>query len=135
MAHFRATNKTSGEVIEYDAALPQSEHLGEGWRLEEVSEAFVAPDAPVDTRMYGGRRWLTKVEFVELLGFSNYVAILAAARTDPAIEAWVRLVELTAMNADQTSVFLDDPRMQPSLSAFESAGLIAAGTTERVMNG
>ena len=35
MPTFRATT-SSGAVTEYDAALPQSEHLGEGWQLEEL---------------------------------------------------------------------------------------------------
>ena len=39
MPSFRATHKQTGEVAEYSKPLPLPEHLTEGWRLEEVSDA------------------------------------------------------------------------------------------------
>lgn len=43
---FKATHKTTGDVIEYDTPLPLPEHLTADWRLEEVSVATIAPALP-----------------------------------------------------------------------------------------
>ena len=57
MPLFRATNLTTQEVTEYEAELPQEEHRGEGWWLEDVSEAPPPlPGEPVDPRGRDGAR-------------------------------------------------------------------------------
>ena len=137
MPNFRATHKQTGEVAEYSKPLPLPEHLTEGWRLEEVSEAYVAPpdpEAPDDTRMFGGRRELTKLEFVSLLG-SGFISILADAKNNVEAEAWVKIVDLATPNAEGHSINLDDPRIEAGLQAFEAQGVVAPGTTERVIHG
>lgn len=136
MTNFRATHKQTAEVVEYDAPMPLSEHLTDDWRLEEVAEAYVAPadpDAPVDTRMFAGRRRLTKLEFVALLG-NDFTSILAAAKSSVDVEAFVMLVTLATPDPDGTSINLDDPRMQ-ALHQLEIAGVIGAGRAQEILNG
>jgi len=124
MNHYRATHRQTGEVAEYDAALPQPEHLAEPWAVERIEAAYVAPpdpEHPPDTRKFGGRRRVSKLEFVQLLGDQAYGAILAMAKQSIAIEAWVKLLELATPESDGTSIDLDDPRTQGGVQAIGSA--------------
>lgn len=136
MPNFRATSKQTGEVVEYVQPAPQAAHLSDPWALEEVSEAYVAPpdpEAPVDTRMFAGRRRLTKLEFVALLG-NDFTSILAAAKTSVDVEAFVMLVTLATPDPDGTSIDLDDPRMQ-ALHQLEVAGALGSGRAQEILNG
>ena len=111
MPVFRATELTTGQSIEYAADSPEPLHLGEGWRLEELSAATVAPDAPPTIpTIFGGRRRLTKQEFFDLLGNNAVGFLLTAAKSSVEIEAWVKRLDLVTPDPDGTSVDLDDPR-------------------------
>jgi hypothetical protein len=134
--NFRATSRQTGGVVEYAQALPYQEHLSDSWTLEEVADAYVAaqdPEAPVDTRMFAGRRRLTKLEFVALLG-NDFTSILAAAKSSVDVEAFVMLVTLATPDPDGTSIDLDDPRMQ-ALHQLEIAGVLGAGRAQEILNG
>jgi hypothetical protein len=136
MPDFRATNKQTGQVIAYVEPVAQPAHLSDPWILEEVADAYVAPadpEAPVDTRMFGGRRRLTKLEFVALLG-SDFTSILAAAKSSVEVEVFVMLVTLATPNPDGTSIDLDDPRMQ-ALHQLEIAGVLGVGRAAEILNG
>lgn len=136
MPNFRATSKQTGEVVEYAQLAPQALHLSEAWTLEEVADAYVAPpnpEAPVDTRMFAGRRRLTKLEFVALLG-SDFTSILAAAKSSVEVEVFVMLVTLATPDPDGTSIDLDDPRMQ-ALHQLEIAGVLGVGRAAEILNG
>ena len=136
MPSFRATSKQTGEVVEYVQTLPYQEHMSDSWALEEVADAYVAPtdpEAPVDTRMFAGRRRLTKLEFVALLG-NDFTSILAAAKSSIEVEAFVMLVTLATPDPDGTSIDLDDPRMQ-ALHQLEIAGVLGAGRAQEILNG
>ena len=131
MPNFRATNRQTGEVVEYVQTLPDQEHLTDDRRLEEVSEAYVAP--PVDTRMFGGRRQLTKLEFVALLG-DDFTTILSAAKQSADVEAFVMMVTLATPDANGYAVDLDDPRMA-ALHQLEAVGVLGAGRAQEILNG
>ena len=136
MPNFRATHKQTGNVVEYAQLLPLPDHLTEDWRLEEVSEAYVAPpdpEAPVDTRMFGGRRQLTKLEFISLLG-ADLTAILAAAKQSIDVETFVMMVTLATPDANGYAIDLDDPRMA-ALHQLEQAGVLGAGGAQEILNG
>ena len=136
MPNFRATHKQTGEVVEYIQPFPQATHLTEDWRLEEVSEAYVAPpdpEVPVDTRMFGGRRQLTKLEFISLLG-ADFTAILSAAKQSVDVEAFVMMVTLATPDANGYAIDLDDPRMA-ALHQLEQAGVLGAGRAQEILNG
>src|SRR5574343_1748616 len=111
MTTFRATELVTGQTTEYVATTPDQQHLGAGWRLEEISVATVAPDAPqVVPTVYGGRRRLTKQEFFDLLGNNAVGFLLTAAKSSVEIEAWIKRLDLVTPDPDGTSVDLDDPR-------------------------
>ena len=136
MPNFKATHRYLDEVVEYDQPLPLPEHLTDDWRLEEVSEAYIAPpdpEAPVDTRMFGGRRQLTKLECVALLG-ADFTAILSAAKQSVDVEAFVMMVTLATPDANGYAIELDDPRMV-ALHQLEQAGVIGAGRAQEILNG
>lgn len=133
MTTFRATNLATCETTEYEAATPQQEHLEVGWRLESVSPCYVAPDAPQDTRLFGGRRKLTKLELIALLG-DDFIAIMAAAKQSVQVEAFVELVRMATPGADLYSIDLDDSRFQ-ALHQLEAMGVIGVGRAETVLNG
>lgn len=134
MKTFRVVRKSDGALVyQYQAETPiewSGMSFAECDHIEEPQE--VAPE--VDTRVFGGRRRLTKLEFVALLG-SAFTAILAAAKADVNAEAWVKMVELATPDPDTYSINLDDPRLAEGLNAFETMGVVEAGTTERVLNG
>jgi hypothetical protein len=144
MPTFKATSP-EGVITEYDATLPEPEHLQAGWRLERViiSEPPVytpeSPEPEPDSRMYGGRRLLTKLEFIELLGDAAYQGILIMAKASIQIEAWVKKMELTTPDADGYSINLDDPRTQGGITAIGTAlemqGVVGADWIGEVLNG
>lgn len=119
MSAFRATNSETAEVVEYDADQPQAEHRDPPWTLEQVFVATPTPDETPDTRMFGGRRKLTKLEFVALLGQQAYGAILMVAKTEVAVEMWVRMIDLATPDLESGySIDLDDPRTQYGVQAL-----------------
>ena len=137
---FRATSP-DGVVSEYEADSPQPEHLTAGWKLSEVISADTPPElqAPVDTRKYGGRRRLTKLEFIELLGDAAYQGVLSMAKVSVQVEAWVKKMELTTPDAEGYSVDLDDPRTSGGIiaisMALEAQGIVNANWSSGVLNG
>lgn len=140
MPHFRATDP-DGNVTEYEAATPIPAHFGAGWRLEELVTVVpvIDPDAPPKpVAMYGGRRRLSKLEFVELLGDAAYGAILVMQKQSVQVEAWVKKMELATPEADGTSIDLDDPRTQSGVMALgmmlEAQGVVSEGWAEGVLN-
>lgn len=137
MAHYRATNKTTAEVVEYDADLPQAEHLGDGWRLEAMSVAAPSPDAP--EAIATGLRRLTKLQFVERLGDAAFAAILQMAKQSVEVEVFVERFRLTTPDADGTSISLDDPRTVAGVTALGAAllqmGLVGDDWADGVLNG
>lgn len=135
MTHYKAYNPDTGVTDEYDADTPKPEQLLPPWNVAAVYASYSAPDAPPDTRMYLGRRTLTKLEFIALLGETNFEAILTAAKSSTQIESFVKQVDLSAFNADGTSLSLDDPRTVAGLNALEAGGVIAAGEAARILNG
>lgn len=137
---FRATS-SEGIVSEYEADSPQPEHLSAGWKLSEVISADTPPELqpPADTRKYGGRRLLTKLEFIELLGDAAYQGILSMAKMSIQIEAWVKKMELNTPDAEGYSVDLDDPRTSGGViaisMALEAQGVVDANWENEVLNG
>jgi len=131
MPLFRATD-AEGNVTDYDEPTPRPEHIGEGWRLQEVFVSQPSPDAPVepvDTRVYGGRRELTPLEFLRLLTQPERVAVRTAAKTNATIEDYLDLID----KAD--TVNLDNTDVSGGLMLLEQAGLLAAGRAEEILNG
>lgn len=92
------------------------------------------PD-PVDTRMFGGRRRLSKLEFLALLGEDEFKGVLGAATVSIDVAAWVKMIDLATPEPDGTSVNLDDARVAAGLTSLEAAQVLPQGTTARVLHG
>lgn len=100
MSQYRATHKVSGEVVEYDAELPQPEHLTADWRLEEISIAAVAPDVEEQPVVVDPALWRIDVgSFFDRFGEAK-VSILASENpivkamiTDASVRKYISLVE------------------------------------------
>lgn len=134
MPTYRVTRKLDGSLVyEYQAEAPV-EWSGMSFAECNHTEVVQATEPENDTRVFAGRRRLTKLEFATLLG-GAFPAILAAAKTNIMAETWVKMVELATPDPDGYSIDLDDPRLAEGLMSFESLGAIDAGTTERVLNG
>ena len=100
MSHFKATHKTSGEAIEYDAALPQPEHLTADWRLEEISFAVAAPDVEPEPTPVDPALWRIDVgSFFDRFGeaklaiLSSENAVVKAMIMDASVRKYIALVE------------------------------------------
>lgn len=97
-----------------------------------------AQDAPPAT-VFGGRRALTKLEFVGLLGTPAYVAVLGIARQSVEVEAWVKMIDMASVDSDGYSVNLDDPRTAAGVHAIETPlialGVVTSGWAEGVLRG
>lgn len=134
MRHFRATNRDTQEVVEYDADLPQAEHRNAPWRLEEV---FVGtspdPGPPEPPRVYQGRRQLTRLEFMRLFTSAERIAIrdFVAGTTAPAKAGR----DFMAMMELSNEVDLDDADTVNGVNFMEARGLIAAGRAEEILAG
>ena len=97
---FKATHKTTGEVIEYDTPLPLPEHLTADWRLEEVSVATIAPNAPEQPLVVDPARWRIDVgSFFDRFGdaklaiLSSENAVVKAMIMDASVRKYIALVE------------------------------------------
>lgn len=131
MPNFRATDP-DGVVTEYTATMPNPAHLGPGWRLEELIEVPPpddAPPPPVDTRVYGGRRILTKLEFLELFTRTERKDIRRIRNASEDLDDYLYLLEMAQ------EVNLDSANTQAGVAMLEQAGIIAAGRGAEILNG
>lgn len=134
MPAFRATNQTTAEVVEYTEAVPQQEHFGSEWLLEEVIVSEGSADAvPLVLPVYGGRRVLTRLEFLCLMTAQERIAIKQfALGTTPyalAVADYMMLLELAE------EVNLDNVDMQQGVPMLEQLTLLAPGRAEEILNG
>jgi len=141
MPTYRAVNTETGDVTEYSASAPDPVHLSPPWEcflVESATAPSTPPPTTTPTSVFGGRRRLTKLEFIQLLG-AAYTDILALAKTNIQVESWVKRLELATPDADGTSVDLDDPRTQAGVRWMEGvligAGKVSAGWADGVLNG
>lgn len=127
MNHFRATHNTSGEVIEYDAALPQPEHLGADWRLENISQASSTPAPEAGPVPVVAMIW-TKLEYLRRFTQGERIAIRGAAKVSPELEDYMELL------SEASEVRSDDPDIIGALTMLETVGLIGAGRAQEILN-
>ena len=92
----------------------------------EIVEAV--PDAPV-VAVYGGRRILTKLEFLRLFTQPERIAIKQASGASPQLDDYLYLLEF----ADDVN--LDSADTQTGVNTLELAGILAAGRAAEVLNG
>lgn len=97
---FRATHKTTGEVVEYESTLPQPEHLTADWRLEEISVAVAAPDVETEPTPVDPAQWRIDVgSFFDRFGDAKLAilasenAVVKAMITDASVRKYIALIE------------------------------------------
>ena len=97
---FKATHKTTGEVVEYDTPLPQPEHLTVDWRLEEISFAVAAPDVEPEPTPVDPALWRIDVgSFFDRFGeaklaiLSSENAVVKAMIMDASVRKYIALIE------------------------------------------
>lgn len=97
---FKATHKTTGDVVEYESMLPQPEHLTADWRLEEVSIAAVAPDEPDQQPVIDPALWRIDVgSFFDRFGDAKLAVLssentaVKAMITDASVRQYIGLYE------------------------------------------
>jgi hypothetical protein len=117
MPTFKATSP-SGEITEYDATLPDPEHLQAGWRLEQIIIATASPDAPEPVPT---GRTMTKLEYLRRFTQEERITIRTVAASNPVLADYMALLELAQ------EVDTNDPDTQAAVQMLEGAGLIAAG--------
>ena len=144
MLSFKATNKVTQEVVEYNAILPSPEHLTADWRLEELSEAdaIVLPDDPLIASQpkFGWRRLLTKLEFRSLfkkatiqlidwfeVHFESMPNLLEEQKNE------IRTAFVDYHQAEEVN--LDDPRWAPGLGLYVALGYMTQEELEEVLRG
>ena len=100
MSQYKATHKVSGDVVEYDADLPQPEHLTADWRLEEISFAVAAPDVEPEPTPVDPALWRIDVgSFFDRFGeaklaiLSSDNAVVKAMIMDASVRKYISLVE------------------------------------------
>jgi hypothetical protein len=131
MPKFRATNLTTDEVTEYEATLPDPEHLGAGWQLSEVITPVPSPDdPPVEPGpVYGGRRALTHLEFLRLFTMEERIAMRRASKLSEVLEDYLDLLKLAQ------EINLDDPDTIAGVQMMEAGELIGEGRAAEVLRG
>lgn len=95
------------------------------WHVEPTPE----PDPVVVPVL----RRLSKLEYMNRFTDTELGTIYSVAKTVVAIEIWLAKFNATAVEADGTSIDLDDPRTVGGLQAMEAAGLIADGRAAEIL--
>jgi hypothetical protein len=135
MAHYKATNTQTNEVVEYDADGARPEHLVDPWDVSRV----IVPDPPTDdvpppdTRVYGGRRTISKLDFLRLFTQGERVAIMVFSAGTGAPNVAVR--DYMYLLEQATEVNLDDAEISAGVGLLEAGGLLASGRAAEILNG
>lgn len=126
---YHVTRKSDGQqVYEYRNETPLDMDLFPFALFEHTAQ--IDPEmAPADTRLYGGRRVLTPVEFLRLFTPAERVAIRTAAKTNGVLEDYMALIDAAP------EIHLDDHDVLSGVHMLEQAGLIATGRATIVLNG
>ena len=139
MRHYRATNLTTQEVIEYDDDLPQPEHLSDAWRLEDVGEAVASPEAGEVPPVVDPAAWRIYVgAFFDRFGDAK-IPILASENTivqalikDASVRQYIGLVE---RKEELTQMLGLLQTLVPGIALDVTAILETAPTDEERWNG
>ena len=116
-------DKTTGEnVYQYSNDTPGE---WEGMDFDAYDHIAQPSTTPLPDPIYVSRR-MSKLEFIDRLGNPAYLAILAMAKVNIEVEAFVKRFEMTTPDPDGTSVDLSDPRTIVGVTLI-GAALVAQG--------
>lgn len=126
MFEYEVFSKATGEkVFSYPADEPIA---WDGLRFDEYDHVPSDVVAAPPTR-YGGRRLLTKLEFLRLFSPVERVSLRTAAKSSPELEDYMALMELAQ------DISLDDGDTITGVQMLEAAGLLASGRAAEILNG
>lgn len=136
MSTFRATNTVTGEVVEYEAAQPQTIHRSPPWRLEQVFLAPPSPDAPPPVPP---EYRITKFAFRARFSQAEKVGIEIAALDDPAAPMEQRAMA-AALRASQDDIAVAQfvnlglEATRNGVLALEAVGLLTPGRALEILD-
>ena len=123
--NYTVQNRASGVVVYADTADEAVD-----WQDYPFADFNHIPqaDVPVVAQM----RRVTKLEFVGRLG-DDYIQLLVAAKSNAAIEAFMKMIDWATPEADGTSLDLSDARIIVALAQLEQAGAIGTGRAAEIV--
>lgn len=128
MPTFSVVNKATNQEVYRYAADAAIEWAGMEFATHDHVLVPGAPDA-TPTTVYGGRRILSKLEFLELFTPTERKAIKTARNVSEDLDDYLYLFELAE------EVNLDSASTQGGVALLEAGGLIGAGRAAEVLNG
>ena len=123
--NYTVQNRATGEIVyayTADEAVDWPDYLFADFN--HILQADVPVVAPT--------RRVTKLEFVGRLG-DDYVPLLVAAKSNVAIEAFMKMIDWATPEADGTSIDLSDARIIVALAQLEQAGAIGTGRAAEIV--
>jgi hypothetical protein len=137
MRHYRATNKTTDEVVEYDAVLPLPEHLGPDWRLEDVVAAVAGPD-PLPP-VYDGPWTITRLAFINRFTDAEWIAFDLTALDNPTgtpTERQQKSAMRLFMKKVELAQFIDLSRAdtRTGVQTLEAVGILGSGRAAAIID-
>lgn len=136
MSTFRAYNRDTKEIVEYDAVQPQAEHLTEPWQVFAVHPLPPTPDQPPAEP---GPVRITRFALRDRFTRAEKVAVEIAALDDPSA-TFEQRAQAAALRASQEDILaaqfvdLNKPETRAGVEALEAAGLIGAGRATEILD-
>lgn len=128
MSTFAVTRKTDGvEVFRYSNSTPV-EWSGMTFDTHDHNPVVEPPVLPAEPVAPIGRR-MSKLDYLRLFTQEERIAIRAAGKVNTVVEDYLHLLELT------DEVNTGDAEVGEALAMMETAGLLAAGRRDEVLNG
>lgn len=135
MIYIVTETATGNEVYRYQADAP-IEWNGMSFATHTHTEHAEVVEGEV---IAPTKRRLTKQEFFDKLGGAAVGFLLTAAKTEVAVEAWIKRLDLVTPDPDGTSVDLDDPRTVQGVNdlgaMMVSLGVVSSGWASEVLSG
>lgn len=131
MSTYVVTRKSDGvEVYRYDHT---DKIVFVTWPEDEFDYDLAPPEPPPPEMdvlpVYGGRRTLSKLEFLRLFTAQERIGLRAAAKVNPVVEDYMALMELSL------EISLDDPDTVTGLRMLEAASMLGAGRADEILRG
>jgi hypothetical protein len=134
MRHYRATNKITNEVVEYDAEAAQAEHLGADWFLELMIQAAdpVGNPEPDPPPPYTGPWTITRLAFINRFTDAEWIAFDLTALDNPTgtpTERQQKSAMRLFMKKVELAQFIDLSRTdtRTGVQTLEAVGILGAG--------
>jgi hypothetical protein len=132
MESWQVTSKATGEpVFRYQCDDGIGPIYWVGMEAETHDHTLVedeTPETPPVT-VYGGRRILSKLEFLRLFKTEERITLRTVAKTNPVVEDYMQLLELAE------EINLDDEDTVGGVQMMEQAGLLGEGRAAEVLRG